>query len=815
MLIKRSVLLAAALGMSLARGCACRVTPSNSYPPVVAAVPSASVEVPPANSAAPASIELAGFGPLLADRRLTSVAARVEQNDPGGAAIELERLLVANPPAEEDRIRWIYQAARLHALAKRPADALRLYGAAAEVPWPLAPYAALGAAQQAGLLGHQDEALKWATRVPADDSPAASQARLVRADAFEAKNDLAQAIPLWKAHLDTPKASRSAEISLRAARALLKLGGPGSAEQALGLARKVAVEQPTSPQAAKAQEAEREAAALLPPDHRWMAQRSPDDELTRLGALLDAGKLDEVTRGVEAFTEAQGQAAKEGSVGCRLGLIEGKLLSRRKRHSEAADRYGDAIRLCEGEPKILALFGGGAASSAGGRKPEALARFDQLESLAPTHRLADDARLKGAQAALALHDEARFSEKLERMDKVYPDGDMTTEGLFRLALLRMGRGDWAGASAPLEASVRLRPRETDYRAAGRAGYFLGRALLATGDRAKAIDRFTAVIVDNPLSYYMALAHARLAELDPQQADKALKQATSRVDAPPTVPDHPSLHAPGFARGLELLRQGDTDNARTEFTALGMIGPNAPPGLQWAVATLYGKVGAMVMAFAIPRGKLFDWLEHYPVGAWRSSWEIAYPRPYLATVTAEAKKNGIPSSLAYAIMREESSFDPSAVSSAPAYGLMQFTLGTGTFIGKKLGLAINDVALKTPAVNIALGCRYLAILRGNYPVCPALAIPSYNAGPGNTRRWLKERPIEDFDLFVERIPLDETRDYTKRVLKSYAAYLFLYENDQLAEALRLPARTQGAAKAPSQPADPADPEIDPPAATEAP
>jgi soluble lytic murein transglycosylase len=750
-------------------------------------------------------MDLAGFGPLLADRRLASVASRVEQNDPGSAAIELERLLVASPPAEDDRARWVYQAARLHAQARRPADALRLFGAAAEVPWPLAPHAALGAAQQAALLGQQDEALRWATRVP-EDSPAGAQARLTRAEALEAKGDLAQAIQLWKAHLDTPKAPRSAEISLRAARALLKLGGPGSAEQALSLARKVAVEQPTAPQATRAQETEREAAALLPPDHRWMAQRSPDDELTRLGALLDASKLDEVARGLDAFREAQGQAAKEGPLGCRAGLLEGKLLSRRKRHSEAADRYGDAIRLCEGEPKIMALFGGGGASMSGGRQPEALARFEQLEALAPTHRLADDARLKGAQAALTLGDEARFSAKLERMDKDYPEGDMTTEGLFRLALLRMGKGDWAGSAAPLEASVRLRPREVDYRAAGRAGYFLGRALLATGDRARALDRFASVIVDQPLSYYMALAHTRLAELDPRRADEALKQATSRADAPPTVPDHPSLHAAGFARGLELLRQGDTDGARAEFSALGMIGPGAPPGLQWAVASLYGKAGALVLAHAIPRGKLFDWLEHYPVGAWREHWEIAYPRPYLATVTAEAKKSGIPSSLAYAIMREESSFDPTAVSGAPAYGLMQFTLDTGKHIGKKLGLSINDAALKTPAVSIALGCRYLADLRERYPSCPPLAIPSYNAGPGNIRKWLKQRPIEDLDLFVERIPFDETRDYTKRVLKSYAAYLFLYESDRLAEALRLPARTQGGAAAtPDAPA--AEPEAD--------
>ena len=62
--------------------------------------------------------------------------------------------------------------------------------------------------------------------------------------------------------------------------------------------------------------------------------------------------------------------------------------------------------------------------------------------------------------------------------------------------------------------------------------------------------------------------------------------------------------------------------------------------------------------------------HSPAGRWRRAWEIAYPRPFPEIVSAAVQQSGTPLSLAYAIMREESAFDPEAVSPAGAHGLMQ-------------------------------------------------------------------------------------------------------------------------------------------------
>src|SRR6185312_12934027 len=151
----------------------------------------------------------------------------------------------------------------------------------------------------------------------------------------------------------------------------------------------------------------------------------------------------------------------------------------------------------------------------------------------------------------------------------------------------------------------------------------------------------------------------------------------------------------------------------------------------------------------------------------------------------APRQSLPEAWAYAIMREESAFDTRVVSHADAIGLMQLIVPTAQKIGEKIGITPDSESLKQPSVNIPLGCRYLSVLRGHFPDDPFLAIPSYNAGLGNPRKWIDKHPMDDFDLWVEHIPFEETRNYTKRVMSSMAAYEFLYFRDKPSEALHTP------------------------------
>jgi soluble lytic murein transglycosylase len=145
------------------------------------------------------------------------------------------------------------------------------------------------------------------------------------------------------------------------------------------------------------------------------------------------------------------------------------------------------------------------------------------------------------------------------------------------------------------------------------------------------------------------------------------------------------------------------------------------------------------------------------------------------------------------MREESAFDPRVVSPAQAVGLMQLIVPTAKKMGEKLGLSPDEESLKQPAVNIPIGCHYLTVLRGQFPDNPLLAIPGYNAGAGAPKKWITSHPADDFDLWVEHIPYEETRNYTKRVIGTMAAYELLYARDRPSEALRAPMWASPAAR----------------------
>ena len=154
--------------------------------------------------------------------------------------------------------------------------------------------------------------------------------------------------------------------------------------------------------------------------------------------------------------------------------------------------------------------------------------------------------------------------------------------------------------------------------------------------------------------------------------------------------------------------------------------------------------------------------------------------------AECEASHLSPALAWAVMREESAFDPDARSAASAIGLMQLIAPTARLVARDTPWPWDELSLHRPDVSIALGARLLASLRGSFPIHPALAIAAYNSGGGAVRRWLQARGTDAFDVFVERIPFDETRAYVKRVLASEAAYAYLYDPANIEELFAVPA-----------------------------
>ena len=136
---------------------------------------------------------------------------------------------------------------------------------------------------------------------------------------------------------------------------------------------------------------------------------------------------------------------------------------------------------------------------------------------------------------------------------------------------------------------------------------------------------------------------------------------------------------------------------------------------------------------------------------------------------------VDSAAVYAIARQESRFDIDVVSSAGAQGLMQLMPGTAKDTARKIGLEYSKSRLTTDAgYNALLGSTYLAAQLQRYEGSLVLAAAAYNAGPGNANKWIKTYGDPRSDsvdpvVWVELIPLEETRKYVKRVLGNYIVY----------------------------------------------
>jgi soluble lytic murein transglycosylase len=704
-------------------------------------------------SAAPLHADLAAerFTPLIALPGFEAVAEALEDRDPKRALGELERVGKASPPATDDA----------------PRVAL-LTGAARAIP---------------------------------DEPALAGQKRLATAHAAWAAGERATALAAYRSHLAVAKGSERWATALGFASALLEPKPTPPSErvpdalEALSLVRRVKAEAVQGEVFVQAAGLEAASLAALPAatraDH---SVPSVEDGLVRVEAALEARRFKDALLAADE-TRGQAGAALEGSSLCRLELGRAKAFAGQREPGKALATLSPLFERCKTEPELhaRALFNAGKYAVADARYLEATGLYGRVETEHRENTLADDARLGAALAYLEAGVEARFTELVSAMPEDFPDGDMVAEGLFRLALRRMDRGDWSGAVSVLERAVTVvgaRDAERGGELAGRELYFLARGELRLGQRERALERLERIVSELPLSYYMLHAHARLLALDEGRARRARDAALSRarVDGRPRVPER-LLEEPGMRRALELMRVGETGGAVTELDALGLLGPSAAPELLWAVARTYARTGADKLAHDVVRKRLTDWLTRWPAGDWLEAWRVAFPVPYRALVEGVAARQGLDPALVFAIMREESAFDPEAASSADAYGLMQLILPTARVAAKGTNLPHDRRALFRPRVNVELGCRTLARYMKSFPENPLLGIPAYNAGPSRARAWLAARPSADFDLWVELIPFVETRRYTKRVLSSRGAYSFLYAPTPSEPMLLLPERVQ--------------------------
>jgi soluble lytic murein transglycosylase len=163
------------------------------------------------------------------------------------------------------------------------------------------------------------------------------------------------------------------------------------------------------------------------------------------------------------------------------------------------------------------------------------------------------------------------------------------------------------------------------------------------------------------------------------------------------------------------------------------------------------------------------------------WRLLFPQPYWSDLVADSQANNLDPYLVASLIRQESEFNPGAVSRANAYGLMQLLPSVGKSLAKKQKMkGFNTTQLLNPSVNLKLGTLNLRNVLDRFGGQQEYALAAYNAGDTPVRRWMSSADYKDIAEYVESIPYTETREYVQAIIR----------NQQIYRALYAPAKTRG-------------------------
>ena len=447
---------------------------------------------------------------------------------------------------------------------------------------------------------------------------------------------------------------------------------------------------------------------------------------------------------------AKGLAAPEATPKDRLDY--GELLVRAGKYRDAAvilDQVRSpqnlAAQAAYQRGRALLLGGNGSEARNALRAAAAQYRGDTLGASSALYLLADLATVDGND-----RDAEGFFRTLYR---AYPTSARADDARFRAALIAFVRGDARDAAVRFDSLVRLYPRSNEA-TAGR--YWSGRAWEAAGNRRRADSAWRDVIAREPLSYYAGQSAKRLGigAWTPPGGDAG----------PDRFPRVASVDS-AMRRIVELEQLDMETEARFEYDALEAAATT--PDRMLATADAFREHGQTSRAIRLA-WKIID-------GGSRDgrAYRLAYPVVDQAELVRQAKARSIDPPLVAAIIRQESSFNPHAVSIAGARGLMQVMPAVGQQIARSLGYPLWDPGLLFDAdANLELGIAHLASSLRQYDDA-ARVLAAYNAGGSRVTRWAAKQGANDPEIFAERISFTETRDYVRIVQRNIELYRALY------------------------------------------
>lgn len=401
---------------------------------------------------------------------------------------------------------------------------------------------------------------------------------------------------------------------------------------------------------------------------------------------------------------------------------------------------------------------------------------NELRQAEPTSPWLEQALLSAANLHLVHHEYDQALDAFREAQQRFPNGPRASYVHWKAAWLTLRQGRNEDAKKAFEEQIALYPSGAETPAA-----LYWRARLAEEDNQFVMARaFYQKLSDRYRNFYYAeLGRQRLKHLPATtMSDAAVTQYALLDRVPPldssgkvkdSEPPSDELHV----QKAELLGNGGL----VDFAVRELQAAAATDGGSWApaeTAQLYVETGHYDRAIEYMKHSAPNYFALDIPDLPRKYWEALFPKPYWSDLKRSAAANGLDPYLVASLIRQESEFNPNAVSRANAVGLMQLLPKTGKAVAKEAKLKrYNASQLYTPAVNMQLGTRYFRGMVDRFGGSFEYALAAYNAGSDRVEEWLGQGKYRDPQEFVESIPFTETREYVQAILRNASVYKQLY------------------------------------------
>jgi soluble lytic murein transglycosylase len=420
-----------------------------------------------------------------------------------------------------------------------------------------------------------------------------------------------------------------------------------------------------------------------------------------------------------------------------------------------------------------------------------------LEQLERKHRESPwrlRALISGGNHFLVRNDTARYLPLYRACAETFPDDARSDYCHWKAA--------WnAYLTRQADAATALRTHLARYPGSPRASgalYFLGRLSEGAGRFSEAKAFYLQAVERFPNHYYGGLAEHRLAEpsIFGAVASQEVRQFLQTI-VWPLPPYHGKFEpTPATQQRIERARLLDAAGLEAEterelrFSART---EEQPEIVALRLAQSADKYDPPHRALRLVKGLVPAYLQIPAEDAPAAFWRLLYPLPWRAALERYSRAQGLDPYVVAGLIRQESEFNPNALSPANAYGLTQVMPSTGRQLLKQSRRRFRARVLFNPELNLRLGTTYLRHVLDSHTGRWELALAAYNAGPMRVRNWVTWAEYREAAEFIETIPFTETREYVMAVLRNAEMYRKLYSQTKVeTSAPRRPAAKKKAA-----------------------